>query len=964
MPLLAVRAWIVCCVCSAAAASAEDAGRDLFEKKIRPVLVAECYQCHSHRAGKSESDLFVDSRAGLRNGGVSGPAVVPGDPESSVIIEALRHETFEMPPEKRLPQHVIDDFVAWIRLGAPDPREVPATPGNRPVSAAGGRVGSLWSLQPLQPVEVPTPRRSGWSRSAIDDFVLQRLEAADIPPAPDADRRTLIRRLYFDLTGLPPTPAELTEALGDEAPDAIVRLVDRLLSSPEFGVHWGRHWLDVARYSDSSGGGRAILFRDAWRYRDYVIASWNADKPFDQFVQEQIAGDLLPATNDAERAAQLAGTGFLVLGPTNFELQDKELLRMEVVDEQLDTIGRAFLGLSFGCARCHDHRFAPIAISDYYALAGILRSTKTLTPGNVSGFVTRPLPVPETRQRQLDAHAEAVDAVEQQLADANARLKELGGTVAESLSSSRLPGLVLDDRKAAIQGDWTLSRSVQGFVDNGYIHDANDAKGQKWVTFRLSVADPQRYEVRIAYTPHGNRASNVPVVISHADGTALVRVNQRQTPDVDGVFARVGEYRFRDAATVRIETSGTNGVVIADAVQLVPVSTTDPNTQRAEAPRQTAPETETASEAARAQQRAEVEKRVARLQAELKQLKRSAPTPAPVVMSVRDESEPADCPICIRGDVHHPGRSVPRGFPSVFPDSGIRIPAEVSGRLELAQWLVHPENPLTARVVVNRIWRHLMGRGLVETVDDFGNSGAEPSHPELLDWLAMRLRNSGWSTKFLIRDIVLSRTWQLSSQAIGPGTQRDPDNRLLWHHTRRRLLAEELRDAMLAIGDTLDSAQGGRSIPPQTNSEFGFEFASTRRSVYLPVFRNALPDVLDVFDFPNPNLVSGDRVTSTLPTQALLMMNSPFVWEQAQQAARRLLERTADGPAADNRARLCLAYTLALGREPSESEQAAIREFLESAGKDGSTDSDAHTVRVWSRVFQVLFGSVDFRYLD
>ncbi|MGH7128713.1 MAG: DUF1549 domain-containing protein, partial [Planctomycetaceae bacterium] len=471
---------------SAHAAEPDAAGVAFFETKIRPVLAASCYECHSAKAKIVRGGLLLDTRDGLRTGGESGPAVVPGKPEDSLLLSALKHESFEMPPDGKLSDRVIADVAEWIRLGAPDPRDGQAAATRQTIEVKKGR--TFWSFQPLVQPPVPEQAQEQWCRSPIDRFVLARLAAEGIAPVGDADRVTLIRRLYFDLIGLPPTPDEIEAFLADDAPDAVARLVDRLLASPRFGERWGRHWLDVARFAESSGGGRTLLFPNAWRYRDYVIESFNRDKPFDEFAREQIAGDLLlierlkdqgrmkaddgrkqsvhpsafslqPLQRQRER---LIALGFLVLGPTNYELQDKELLRMEVVDEQIDTIGKAFLGMTIGCARCHDHKFDPISHRDYHALAGIFRSTKTLTPGNVSGWVDVELPILDPAQRNaLAEHRTQLAAVQSDLTETQEELKRLGAsqpTSANSIAVADLPGLIVDDVSAAFSGTWSHSK--------------------------------------------------------------------------------------------------------------------------------------------------------------------------------------------------------------------------------------------------------------------------------------------------------------------------------------------------------------------------------------------------------------------------------------------------------------------------------------------------------------------------
>jgi hypothetical protein len=861
----------------------------------------------------------------------------------------------------------------------------PAAPGSRARAAQTGQPHSsagltgidldagrrFWSFQPLRKYPAPAVRRQDWPRGDIDRFVLAKIEAAGLAPAPDADRTTRVRRIYYDLTGLPPTVAEIDEFVQDQSNDPVGRLVDRLLESPHFGERWGRHWLDVARYADSSGGGRSLLFPNAWRYRDYVIQSVQNDKPYPQFLREQIAGDLLPCDNERQREDQLVATGFLMIGAHNYELQDKATLRMDVVDEQIEAVGRGLLGMTLGCARCHDHKFDPIPTTDYYALAGIFRSTKSLTPGNVSGFEQHELPVSPERRVELDQHTAAVKSLQTQLDAARAELKKIAGPVGAGTGQSEsLLGIVVDDTKAKIAGNWTKSKFSPGYVGEGYIHDGASDKGQKSVTFPVDLPQGGLYEVRMAYTAGTNRSPSVPVTVRHATDEDTIQIDQRERPPIDGRFVVLGRWRFAQGARdlVVVSNEATTGHVIVDAVQFIPVELLDkppaaspqlggvrPEVQaRAGEPTAAAPAHRDAPA---------IEARIRRLEADLKKRNEQAPEPPPTAMGVKDEPATGDFHVCIRGDVHRQGSAVPRGFLTVAGPPGARPPQiapKQSGRLELADWLTQPDNPLTARVMVNRIWQHLIGVGLVRTADNFGSTGELPSHPELLDWLALRYIELGWSTKKLIREVVLSRTYQLASldpAAIAATRRIDPDNRLLSHMNRKRLDAESIRDSILAISGQLDATRGGPSIAEKIASEYGYRFDSRRRSVYLPVLRNNLPDAFEVFDFADPNTCTSRRNVSTLPTQALFLMNSPFVMDQARHAAEALLEL--DLPDAE---RIDLAYRRTLARAPSRTERDLSLRYLRESG-DGSADPTTQRLDAWARLQQALFAAIDFRYV-
>ncbi len=762
---------------------------DFFESKIRPVLIEHCYSCHSAEAEEVEGGLLLDTRAGIRRGGESGPTVVPSKPTESLLVSAIRYESFEMPPEQKLPPNVVKDFEQWIAHGAIDPRDGDAVTRDAGIDLEEGR--KFWAFQPPRAQSPPAVSDQSWPQTEIDRFVLAKLESQGMQPASDADRQTLLRRIYYALIGLPPTPQELDDFVTDGATttEAVARAVDRLLASELFGERWGRHWLDVVRYADSSGGGRSTLFPHAWRYRDYVIDAFNDDLPFDEFVREQLAGDLMESTDWQQRRRRLTATAFLVLGPTNFELQDKDVLEMDIADEQVDTLGKAFMGMTLGCARCHDHKFDPIPTRDYYAMAGIFKSTVTVQHDNVSACNTAKLP------------------------------------------------LSPDDEAATEQFDAEMAKLL-------------------------------------------DQRSELEAKLKHAKSKS---------------------------------------------------SKDDPPTQSL------------AQDLYRKQMKS--------LQGKIKTLKAGKPN-APIAMAVADKDEPDDIPLAIRGVVHNQGAIVPRGVLQVcdtaeFPD----ILSDASGRMELAQWLTSPSHPLTARVAVNRVWHWLMGQGLVRTVDNFGSTGERPSHPELLDYLAHRFVEEGWSVKQLIREIMLSRTYRMSTARDASAIETDPDNRWLSHMNRQRLDAESIRDTLLLIAGELDSSAGGPAIAKGTKIEYGYVFKSKRRTVYLPIFRNRLPQLMEVFDFADPNIQLGSRNSSTTVPQAHFLMNNPFMLEVSDAAANRLLARSE----LDETQRLRFAFHQVLGRGPSEVELQLAESLLEE-GSDQSTN--------WSMLYQTLFQSIDFRYLN
>jgi hypothetical protein len=757
--------------------------------------------------------------------------------------------------------------------------------------------------------------------------------------------------VYFDLTGLPPTPEQTDTFVNDPDPAAYEKLVDRLLAAPEYGERWGRHWLDLARYAESVTL-RGFVYKEAWRYRDYVIDSFNRDVPFDRFVREQIAGDLLPAATPGDKARQVIATTYLQLGNTNLEEQDKVQLRMDVVDEQLDVITKGLLAQTVTCARCHDHKFDPIPTKDYYALAGILRNVKTLEMANVAKWVEVPLPVPAADEERYAAHEKAVADLQAKIKAAKAKKPAKDPTGV--LAVTDVPGVVVDDADAMKVGAWTVSTHGKSYVGTGYSHDDNAGKGEKTITFDPDLPANGKYEVRLAYSSGPKRGDRVPVTVFSADGEFDVTVDMTKAPPIDGRWVALGTYRFEKngQSFVRIANEGTKGHVTADAVVFVPADEAAVAAAGPKDGKKTKPE----------------DGSVAALEAELKKLQATGPK-RPMAMSVIEEPKVADLKVHVRGSVHNLGEPAPRGFLQVATvGPAPALPKDQSGRVELAEWLASKDNPLTARVFANRAWHWLFGSGIVRTVDNFGTTGELPSHPELLDYLATKFVTEGWSAKKLVREIVLSRTYRLSSSEFGvrnaeskpsdtPNSafrtlqSKDPENRLFGRATRRRLDAECIRDGMLLASGTLSSDRGGRTFPDSVNADYGYKSSLTCRSVYVPLFRNSVPDLFEAFDFADPSTATGQRATSTVAPQALYLLNSPFVIEQSKAAAARVLAE----PVSDDAARVVRAYRLALGRPPTAGEAKLAERFLASAPdpREG-----------WAAVFQALFASADFRYVE
>lgn len=934
-------------------------GLGFFENKVRPLLVEHCLDCHSVDK-KVKGGLRLDTREGWAEGGDSGPAIVPGDPDKSLFITAVRYTDVDlkMPEKRKLPAEQIAILEQWVAMGAPDPRSAVKTAKKQTgMDLETGK--KFWCYASVQTPVVPTVRNTQWPRNEIDHFVLSRMEAQNIHPAPDAEPEVLLRRLTYNLIGLPPTPSQIDdfkEATQKDRAGAFAALVDELLASPRFGETWGRHWLDVARFAESSGGGRTLLFKDAWRYRDYVIESFNQDMPFDQFIREQVAGDLLPAATPAEKRRKITATAFLALGPTNYEEQDKQQLRFDVIDEQLETMGRAFLGQTIGCARCHDHKFDPIPQRDYYALAGIFASTRTLLnyTDNVARWVATPLPGDGEQEKALRAFEKDVAALEQEVESAKADLAQASKSIAEETSTpgkaiapEELPGIVLDDTQAKVVGEWKNSQHVRSYVGNGYLHDLNEGKGEKTITFTPSLPTAGKYDVRLAYSYLAGRASNVRVNILHADGEDTIYVDQSVVPPLAGRFVSLGKYRFEKdgAGYVLISNEGTKGYVTVDALQFLP------ETEIAAA--------EDAKDNANPA-RAAASKKVKQLEAKLKKLKKEGPT-RETAMAVMDADEASDAEIRVRGVEKQRGPSVPRGFLRVAMNATPSFSTSESGRRELADWLASNENPLTARVFVNRVWTWLFGSGIVRTVDNFGTTGEKPSHPELLDHLASRFVAEGWSVKQLIRQLVLSRTWQ---QSVTPASAADPENRLFAHVNRRRFTAEQIRDTLLAVSGQLKLDYLGQNMAgagdinandfSAQNTEYGYVFADTRRSVYTPAFRNKRLELFEAFDFGDINATIGQRSVSTVAPQALYFLNHPFVMQQAQAAAKQLIAEPGSPET-----RIHMLFQQALGRKPTARELATCLRFVNADGPTAIESLDT-----WTQIQHAIFASVDFRYLD
>jgi hypothetical protein len=774
-----------------------------FESRIRPVLIENCYECHSATAKKIKGGLLLDSRAAVQKGGNTGAAITPGNPDASLLIEALRHssEDLAMPPENKLPPQVISDFETWVQMGAPDPRTtdtVAVVKASESIDWPKAR--EWWSFRPLTSPQPPAVKRAKWPANEIDRFILARLEAASLEPAADADQRALIRRATYDLTGLPPAPEEVTAFLNDRSPEAFARVVDRLLASPRYGERWGRHWLDVVRYADTAGDNSDFPIPQMHRYRDWVIEAFNRDLRYDEFVRDQLAGDLRGGATLEERHGRLIATGYIA-NARRFGSRVDDYPQHLTIEDTIDNLGRSFLGLTVSCARCHDHKFDPITTQDYYALYGVFHSTRY-----------------------------------------------------------PWPGIELDKKQ-------------RDFVP---------------------LVSPEKF----------------------ADAEAALQARKKEQTRLDKEVQRLKDVLKNAAAEEKKD-----------------------------------------------------------LQAQIKEGEKAAaeyakqPVPFELAYAVADAAKFSDATVQHKGDPARPGETVPRRFLTVF--GGTRLPPETSssGRAQLADWVLATENPLPARVMVNRIWQYHFGRGIVSTPNDFGKQGKPPTHPELLDYLAVQFRNSGWSVKAMHRAIMLSRTYRLATERAANAINRDPANELLASFPRRRLDAESIRDALLAVGGNLDLTCGSaHPFPPPhewkytQHNPFKAVYESNRRSLYLMTQRIQRHPYLAIFDGADPSTSTPARPTSTTPLQALYLLNDKFVHEQADLIAERLMAHFKD-----DAARVRYAYELLFARSPAATELKAARTFLARAAdqiRSDNTGAERLENEAWRAYVRVLLRLNEFVYID
>ncbi|MFK8114095.1 MAG: PSD1 and planctomycete cytochrome C domain-containing protein [Rubripirellula sp.] len=916
---------------------------DFFETRIRPVLIDKCYACHSEKENESQGGLLLDTRSGIRRGGDSGAAAVPGKVSSSLLIAAIRHtnDDLVMPPEdsgEKLSESVIRDFETWIRRGAPDPRDGEAKVVSRYDTA---QARSWWSFQPIQSSIQPPQiagEHSGWPVTDIDRFVAAKWDEYSLSPMSDAEPETLLRRIRFDLTGLPPTEQEIAfftrhwKSSPQSRDDLLEKVVDALLNSHEYAERWGRHWLDIARYAESSGKDVNLVYPHAWRYRDYVIESFHKDKPFDQFVREQIAGDLLPANDANQEAEQLTATAFLAIGENPLNERNPKQFAVDLADDQIAAVSQAFLGITVACARCHDHRFDPVSQRDYTALAGIFLSTKTKygTAGAVGGrnrasLIELPqdagLPIVSPGMSYSDIRSKQQKMERLQSQQRSARAQRAGG-----------------------------GRATDGLTDFDLVR-INTQVSQ--LEFELSIVNDDGSPKALAMG-----VSDRPADAPQTRGPGGER----------GGPGRGGPGGFNQRGASRSSQGRSSG----GSVQENPFAqqgqrSGGPGMRRGFGPRGFGPPSGPGQRGPGQQRQRGPSARPG------ESMMAGGNQPTGAQRNGRNRSsgfeQIGDSPLFLRGSIDNVGAPIPRGIPALL-GSGTDIQIRRgSGRLELADALVSDRNTLTARVIVNRVWHWLFGRGLVESVDNFGTSGAQPSHPELLDYLAANFVRDGWSIKRLIREITLSRVYRMSSQYDAGNFAADPDNAMLWRHNSRRLEAEEVRDAILAASGQIDFKPGSGSMIGKAGDGpiGGLRFQAVtleqisqandrHRSIYLPATRSVEPSVLAVFDPADSSGTDGERDATNVPSQALFMLNSDFVAEQCKALADLAIHNyPGRSTLSQFQSRLEFVFIRVLNRKPTDSEATAARKLL--------TQMDASS-SPWTSLVRGVFGSAEFRFVD
>jgi mono/diheme cytochrome c family protein len=883
---------------AALASSAESV--EFFEKHVRPVFVEHCHQCHSAEAEKVKGGLLLDTKEGLLKGGDTGPALVPGQPDKSLLIKAIRYtdENLQMPPKgKKLAAEQIAHLEEWVKMGAPDPRVGKAK------TADTRNPSEHWAFKPIKMPPVPQVKNSRWTQSALDHFIVEKLEARGIAPSPPADKRTLIRRAAYGLTGLPPTPQDVDAFIKDKSAEAFPRLVDRLLNSPHYGERWGRYWLDIARYADTKG----YVFEEERRYpysftyRDYVIRAFNEDLPFDQFIVHQIAADLLPLGEDKR---PLAALGFLTLGRRFLNNQP------DIIDDRIDVVTRGFMGLTVTCARCHDHKYDPIPTKDYYSLYGVFASSREPNDKPLLGKDALPRDYAAYVAERDKREAELKKYREDQEAAVRAKLRGRVGDYllavhdASKLDDGNKREALARERKLgpAVLARWTSSLKKW--------REENSPIFTPW--FAYSSLSESNFAAQAKEAKWTNSVNPLVSAAFAQPPESLRQVAERYTAVFTNVDRQWKEF-VSEAEKNKSTASGPSASLptalpdqpAEDLRQILyadksPLSLDDDEYRRLfDTP---------------------VGQKLRALRRKIDELDATHAGAPPKAMALVDNANPNNPRVFIRGNANNPGAEVPRQFLEVLAGPNRKPFQKGSGRLELAEAIASPNNPLTARVIVNRVWMYHFGAPLVRTPSDFGLRSEAPSHPELLDYLAARFVQEGWSLKKLHRLIMLSSAYQQSSENNARAAKEDPGNQLLWRMNRKRLDFEAMRDTFLALAGGIDFGIGGRPVELTTEPFTG------RRTVYGFVERQNLPGLFRTFDFASPDTTSPQRFATTVPQQALFLMNSPFVVQQAG----KLMARPEVARAATEDEKLQQLHRICLQRSPDKDELALARRFIES----------------------------------
>ena len=1036
----------------------DKAGLDFFEAKIRPVLIAHCYECHSAEAKNVKGGLLLDSREAAHKGGDSGPAVVPKDVDESLLIGALKYDGFEMPPKGKLPDAVIADFVKWVEMGAPDPRDGEVTESTIDFDQAGQH----WAYQPITSPELPAVQRTDWPANDIDHFTLAKMEELKLQPVDKAGKRELIRRATFDLIGLPPTPEDVAAFLEDDSDDAFVKVINRLLQSQHYGERWGRYWLDVARYSEDQAHTFSVTANtNGFRYRDWVVAAFNNDMPYDKFVRMQIAGDLIGSESE-ESYDHLVALGFFGLGAQYYKNSDAAKAAADELDDRVDTLTRGFLGLTVSCARCHDHKFDPIPTQDYYSLAGIFRSSKLhnaplceaseveaynagqrrikSTEEDIKKFLAEEkTTAAETKVGETAKYVETVWRY--QTAKANgqpAKTAELAkqADVNEFLLKRWINFLEAKNKgKVSALDDWfdlkpeggavadvvpaevtTVANEFQQYiqqlldvrdgVSTTNLVDAGDGtakphrpgsprfvsplvtKVRPTAGIDIDITGAKQLFLVVSEGGNGNSCDHsdwlAPTLIGDKGELKLTEVTWKSldgfgggkidrnyegkplkvggkaydngigvhAPCVIAYDLPEGYQRFR--ATGGLDNSGSDQGGCGEQASVQFSVYTEQPAEGPISPGKDVLSIVLGKDGPFAISDDDLENfltgdkrdQLIQLKADFEDAKKTAP-PMYAVAHSYAEAKAEDMRVFVRGNPARQREVAPRRFLRVLAGEDRAHYTEGSGRRDLADAITRPDNPLTARVIVNRIWQHHFGRGIVGTPSNFGQQGEPPTHPALLDYLAARFIESGWSIKSLHRDIMLSATYQLSTANHEANAQIDADNRFVWRMNRQRLDVEAWRDALLDVSGKLDRSIGG----PSTNLA---DVNNVRRTVYAKVSRHELDNLLRMFDFPDANITSSKRSETTVPQQQLFVLNSPFMVEQAKAFAARLHTEKPDS----DEDRIQRAFALAYGRPPMQRELEIGLTYLNS-----ERDPD-NKLTQWESYAQALLGGNEFMYLD